>query len=104
MCKEKPFPSHLLYKWLKVQNHPALPEEVVGKPDIVITNEEMHLHPTVGQLGYLSEDARKPFGYNIPVLIPVVEDIAQEIDRFSFLLHTVQPAAHLPFRLHGVGV
>jgi len=64
MRKKKQLPSHLCDGRLKVQYHPALFGEIVCKPDIVITDEKMYLHTTVGQLRQLPENTGEPFGYS----------------------------------------
>ena len=63
----------------------------------MIAREKVHLHAHVGQLGDFPEESCESFGHHIPVLIPEIEHVAQQIDSSSLVLDAVKKAYEPPF-------
>ena len=49
---------------LAVQDDAAFLLQVVAAPDVVVTDEEVHFHPEVRQLGHLAQEARVALGHD----------------------------------------
>lgn len=69
--------------------HPEFGGEVVEDPDVVVSDKPDHANPPVGEFGDFSEEADKPTWDYIPILIPIVKDVAEEINHLSVILDTV---------------
>ena len=54
--------------------------QVVEDPDIVVADEPGHFDAVVDHGCELAEEAGETAGHDIAVLIPVVEDVAQEVE------------------------
>src|SRR5690554_1746081 len=88
----------------KMEDHPAFFGKIIRQPEVVVTDKEMHLHTRVGQFREFTQHAGKAFRDDVLVLVPVIEYIAQEIDREGAILYPVEPTAQLPLRFHGIDV
>ena len=64
--------------------------EVSLAPYVVVADEEVHLHAIVGQLRYLAQEAGVALGYDVVVLEPKVEDVAQHVHCRGFVLDAVE--------------
>ena len=78
MPEVKPLAGNLRNKRLAMHDNPDFRRQIIEYPNIVIPDKPMHFHPAVGQFGYLAEKAHIPAGNDTPVLIPVVENIAEQ--------------------------
>ena len=76
-----------------------LRREVVEYPYVVVAYEPDYPHAAVAQIGKLAEETHEPTGHDIAVFIPVVEDVAQQIDRGRILLYAVEKCAYPQLRL-----
>ena len=89
-----------------MHNHSTLLLEIILAPHIVVTREEVHLDAHVCQFANLAKDSGVPLRHHILVLVPEVEDIAQEIDGLRLILNLVkeshQPAFLLPCMRNGL--
>ena len=82
---------------LFVKNNATFLRQVLIGPDVVIAREVMHLDAHIRQFRQLSQEAGKAFGYNILVLIPEVEHVAQQVDGGSLLFDAVKEAYQSAF-------
>ena len=79
-----------------VHDGAALLGEVVLAPDVVVADEEVHLHAAVGELAHLAEEAGVALGHHVAVLEPEVEDVAQHIHGRGLLLYLVEEVDQPP--------
>lgn len=77
--------------------------EIVEKPHVVIAGEPAYFHSTVGEFGEFSEEPDVSTRHHILVLIPIVENIAKQINLGSIVLDGIEEIhqAHLMLTLVG---
>lgn len=77
--------------------------EVVEKPDVVITYKPDDFDTGVGHAGELSEKTDVAAGHDGAVFIPVVEDIAEQIEGTGVVLDGLQEVHDAVFVRSAVG-
>ena len=77
--------------------------QIVEDPDIMVTDEPYYTHPAVGEFGKLAEESDKTAGHHIPVLVPIIKDVAQKVDGMGVILYRVEKIDHSQLRFPGVG-
>ena len=88
---------------LAMQDDAALPLQVVAAPDVVVADEEVHLHPEVRQFGHLAQEARVALGHDGLEFVPEVEHVAQQVDGGCLVLDAVQESDQAAFLRPSVG-
>ncbi len=95
MAEKETLAEKICDEHVTVDNGTNLTGQVVEHPDVVVAYEYVYLHAAVRQLCHLSEEAGEAFRYDVTIFIPVVEHIAEEIDRLRLMLYAVHPAHQL---------
>ena len=75
---------------LLVDDESTLVVQVAIGPQVVVACEEVDLHAHVGQFRELAEETGVAFGHHIPVFVPEVEHVAQEIYGGGLVLYRVE--------------
>ena len=86
-----------------VHDDPQLRREVIEYPNIVIPDKPMYLYPAIGKLGDLPEKTGKSSGYHMLILIPVIENIAQQINHGGIVFDGVEPTHDTAFPVQTFG-
>lgn len=71
--------------------------EIVEHPDVVVAGQEVNFDAAVGELGDLAEETGKSFWNDIFILVPIVEHVAEEPDRYGTVLNAVEPSDKTAF-------
>lgn len=77
--------------------------EIVEKPDVVIPGEPGDFDSAVGHIGELSEEPDVAPWHNGSVLEPVVEHVAQKVERFGRGGYAPEKIHHTPLVPDSVG-
>ena len=82
-------------------NHrePHLGGEIVEEPHIVVASKPVDFHATVGELGEFAQEAHMPARHHRLVLIPVVQNVAQQEQLGGIVLDAVEEIDQAPFVL-----
>ena len=99
---QHPLAAELHHHRVVVHDGPHLLRQVVEHPHVVVADEEMDLHPLVGQLGQLAQQPHMPAGHEVAVGEPEVEDVAQQHQLLAVGLNLVQQTAEQQLALPGV--
>ena len=103
VTNQEPLAVNLEHLGFVVHHHPHLLLQIVEHPHVVVAEEEVQLHPAVGQLGQLAQQARVATRHRVAVGEPEVEYVAQQEQRLAVALDAVEEAAQLPLTLATVG-
>ena len=79
-------------KRLFVENDTTFLLQIVIGPDVMVADEEMHLHPIISQFGEFAEKAAVTSWHHIFVFIPEIEHVAQKINGSRLMLDAVEKA------------
>ena len=74
--------------------HVQLIAQVVEQPHIVIAGDPRELHASISELGELAQETDVAAGNHILVLVPIVQDVAQQVELGRIVLDTIQKTAH----------
>ena len=69
---------------------------IVENPDIVITRKPMDLNALVSKFAQLTQETGEAPRHDIFVLEPIVDDVAQEVERLAIGLDAVEETNHPP--------
>ena len=84
---------------LRVERDATFLLQIVAHPQVVVAREEVHLHAHVRQFANLSQQTGVALGHDGLVLVPEVEDVAEQIDGGGFMLDAFKEV-HQPAFLH----
>ena len=73
-----------------MHNHAALLLEIVVHPQVVVARKEVYFNTVVREFGNLSQQPCVAFRHDVAVLVPEVEDVAEQVYRGSFVLDAVE--------------
>ena len=73
-----------------MDNHATLLLQVVATPHVVVSLEEMHLNPSVGQLTHFSQETCESSWHHFVVFKPEVEHVAKHIHSLSLVLDGIE--------------
>ena len=68
-----------------MQGNAQLTWQVVKYPDVVVTGEPMYLYTAVAQFGQFAQESYVSTWYNMSILKPIVENIAQKDEAFGIV-------------------
>ena len=89
MAKAEPPAPELHDIWLDQTYHPEFLKKPVC-PHIMVALEEIHLHSSVHQCSQGGEHTHISFRHDIPVLIPEIPYVTEQIHSLSILRKTLQ--------------
>ena len=84
---------------LRVKRDATFLLQIVAHPQVVVARKEVHLHAHVRQFANLAQQAGVTLGHHGLVLVPEVEDVAEQIDGGGFMLDAIKEV-HQPAFLH----
>lgn len=64
--------------------------EILLAPEVVVTDEKVHLYTMVGEFAHLAQEAGKPLRHHVAVFEPEVEYVAQHIHGRSLVLYRIE--------------
>ena len=71
--------------------------QVVEDPEVVVSGEQMDVHPLVGQLGQLAQTSGESARNGSFVFVPKIKQVAHHVERIGIFLYLVEPVNELFF-------
>ena len=96
MGKVEHLTSYLNRKGFVVHDYAALLDQIVLAPDVVVADEEVHLHSSVGELAHLTEKSCVALGHHVAVLKPEVKHVPQHVYCRGLVLYGVKEVYQPP--------
>ena len=102
MAQQKALAANLPADGLPIRGDAQLLLEIAEHPHVVIAGEEIDGDSPVAQLAELAQQPHEAFGNHLGIFEPVVEHVAQQIQRLGLRCDVVEPAQDAAFALAAV--
>lgn len=76
--------------------------KIIEHPNVVVAGQEVNFDAAVGELGDLAKETGKSFWDDIFILVPIIEHVAEEPDRYGTVLNAVEPSDKTAFDCSGI--